>query len=99
MTSFLALAAMASLGILLAPGLAGRPEAQVETKDQSLGEALREAHRHGGFLGAWLGGLVFEAWGSYLPIWIASIVLGLIAATLHWPISERPVARLGEVQL
>ena len=52
------------------------------------------AHQLGGFLGAWLGGLVFEYWGSYLPIWIASIVLGLIAAALHWPISERPVARL-----
>ena len=53
------------------------------------------AHQLGGFLGAWLGGIVFAASGSYLPIWIASIVLGLIAAALHWPISERPVARLG----
>ena len=56
------------------------------------------AHQLGGFLGAWLGGLVFEAWDSYLPIWIASIVLGLIAAGLHWPITERPVARLGAVR-
>jgi predicted MFS family arabinose efflux permease len=50
------------------------------------------AHQLGGFLGAWLGGLVFEAWGSYLPIWIAAIALGLVAAVLHWPISERPLA-------
>ena len=53
------------------------------------------AHQIGSFLGAWLGGLVFEASGSYLPVWIASMILGLLAAALHWPISERPVVRPG----
>jgi len=49
------------------------------------------AHQLGSFVGAWLGGVVFEASGSYLPIWIASIVLGLVAAGLHWPIREQPI--------
>ena len=51
-------------------------------------------HQVGGFFGAWLGGRVFDATGSYNAIWIASIILGLMAAALHWPIDDRAVARL-----
>jgi predicted MFS family arabinose efflux permease len=53
------------------------------------------AHQIGSFLGAWLGGVVYEATGSYLPVWIASMALGLVAAALHWPISERPISDQG----
>ena len=49
------------------------------------------SHQVGSFLGAWLGGLVFDAAGSYDPIWIGSIILGLMAALLHLPIVERPL--------
>ncbi len=51
-------------------------------------------HQFGSFLGAWLGGRVYDATGSYDAVWIASIVLGLFAALLHWPIADAPVARL-----
>lgn len=51
-------------------------------------------HQVGGFMGAWLGGLVFDATQSYDLVWFGSVVLGLIAAALHWPIDDRPVARL-----
>lgn len=51
-------------------------------------------HQLGGFLGVWLGGAVFEATGSYGPVWAAAIALGLLAAALHWPIDERPLPRL-----
>lgn len=51
-------------------------------------------HQIGGFLGAWLGGVVFDATGSYDLVWTGSIALGLAAAALHWPIDDRPVARL-----
>ncbi len=27
------------------------------------------SHQVGGFLGVWLGGIVFERFGSYTPIW------------------------------
>jgi len=47
------------------------------------------SHQVGSFLGVWLGGVVFDATGSYDVIWVASIVLGVIAAALHLPISER----------
>lgn len=48
-------------------------------------------HQVGSFLGAWLGGRVFEATGSYDPIWYGAIVLGVAAAALHLPIIERPL--------
>jgi MFS family permease len=45
-------------------------------------------HQVGGFLGAWLGGKVFEATGSYNWIWYADIVLAIGAALIHLPIRE-----------
>ena len=52
------------------------------------------SHQIGAFLGAWLGGYVFDLTGSYTQVWVAAIVLGLAAALLHWPIADRPVPRL-----
>jgi predicted MFS family arabinose efflux permease len=52
------------------------------------------SHQVGSFLGVWLGGYLYDAYGSYDLIWWLSIALGLIAALLHWPIDERAVARL-----
>ncbi len=49
-------------------------------------------HQLGGFLGAWLGGKVFEATGSYDLIWYADIGLAVAAALIHLPIREAPVA-------
>jgi predicted MFS family arabinose efflux permease len=49
-------------------------------------------HQIGGFLGAWLGGRLFEATGSYDAVWYIDIALALGAALLHLPIREaRPV--------
>ena len=52
-------------------------------------------HQVGGFLGAWLGGRVFEATGSYNWIWYVDIVLAVGAALVHLPIREAPVLRAG----
>lgn len=55
------------------------------------------SHQIGSFLGAWLGGVVFELTGSYAIVWILTAVAGLIAALLNFPIKDvvpRPVARL-----
>jgi len=49
------------------------------------------SHQVGSFLGAWLGGVVFDATGSYDSIWLASIALGFLAALLHVPIADRPL--------
>ncbi|MFC4273609.1 MFS transporter [Achromobacter aloeverae] len=48
-------------------------------------------HQIGGFLGVWLGGVVYDAYRSYDPLWLLSIVIGLLAACVHWPIDDRPV--------
>lgn len=50
-------------------------------------------HQLGAFFGVWLGGYVFDATGSYTPIWLASIGLGVVAALLHWPIDDREIVR------
>lgn len=49
------------------------------------------SHQIGGFLGVWLGGALFDMTGSYDYVWIISIVLGLLAAALHLPITETPL--------
>lgn len=54
-------------------------------------------HQIGSFLGIWLGGVVFDATGSYELVWIGAIALGLAAAALHWPIDDRQVAYLQTV--
>jgi len=50
-------------------------------------------HQAGGFLGAWLGGKVFEATGSYDWVWYMDIVLAVGAALIHMPIREARLAR------
>jgi len=52
-------------------------------------------HQIGGFLGAWLGGKVFEATGSYDWVWYIDIVLAVGAALVHLPIKEAKVAVAG----
>ncbi len=47
------------------------------------------SHQLGAFVGVWLGGALFEAAGTYDPVWWLGVVLGLVAAALHWPIRER----------
>ena len=47
------------------------------------------SHQVGAFIGAWLGGVVYEATGAYDLMWWLSIVLGLAAAIVHLPINEQ----------
>jgi MFS family permease len=52
------------------------------------------SHQVGGFLGVWLGGIVFDYIGSYNPVWYLSIFFGVMSALLNLPIVERPVERM-----
>lgn len=49
-------------------------------------------HQMGAFFGAWLGGVSYDLTGSYEPIWLLAVALGLLAAVLHWPIPDRSLA-------
>jgi MFS family permease len=51
------------------------------------------SHQVGGFLGVLLGGIVFERFGSYTPIWWLSVLFGILSALINLPIVEAPVAR------
>ncbi|MBM6578843.1 MFS transporter [Microvirga sp. BT689] len=51
------------------------------------------SHQVGGFLGVWLGGLLYEINGNYSAVWWLSIVLGLASALINLPIKEQPVVR------
>ena len=51
------------------------------------------SHQIGSFLGAWLGGLLYEWTGDYNVVWFLSIFLGVVAAALHYPITEAPDIR------
>lgn len=45
-------------------------------------------HQIGSFLGVWLGGRYFDTQGSYTPVWIMGIVLGLVAFFIHLPVKD-----------
>ncbi|HLI99773.1 MAG TPA: MFS transporter [Bradyrhizobium sp.] len=51
------------------------------------------SHQVGGFLGVWLGGIVFEKFGSYTPIWWLAVLFGVLSALINLPIVEAPVVR------
>jgi len=51
------------------------------------------SHQIGSFLGAWLGGLMFDRTGSYNVVWYLAIALGIVAGLLNLPMDERELKR------
>ncbi len=58
-----------------------------------LGGIVFFSHQIGSFLGVWLGGYLYDHFGSYDPVWWLGVVLGIFAAIVHWPIEETAAAR------
>ena len=50
------------------------------------------SHQVGSFFGVWLGGYLYDRYGTYDPVWWISIALGVFAAIVHWPIREQLAA-------
>lgn len=63
-----------------------------------LGGLVFFTHQLGSFLGVWLGGYLFDVYGSFDPVWWMGVALGLFAAAVHWPIKERAVERFQPAQ-
>ena len=54
------------------------------------------SHQVGGFLGVWLGGILYESSGSYQIVWWLSVALGVASAAINLPIKEKAVIRTSE---
>ena len=51
------------------------------------------SHQIGSFLGAWLGGKLYDTTGSYDVVWYLAIALGVLAGLINLPIDEKEIAR------
>jgi MFS family permease len=51
------------------------------------------SHQVGGFLGVYLGGLLYARTGSYDLVWWLGVLFGVLSALINLPIVEKPVAR------
>jgi MFS family permease len=51
------------------------------------------SHQIGSFLGAWLGGKLYDVTGSYDVVWYLAIALGVVAGLINLPIDERQIRR------
>jgi len=52
------------------------------------------SHQVGSFLGSWLGGRLFDVYGSYDIMWWSCVFLGFLSAFVHMPIKETSVKRI-----
>lgn len=57
------------------------------------------SHQIGSFMGAWLGGVVYDATGSYSLMWYLGILLGLGATVLHLPIKELSFVKFAQPRM
>jgi len=58
-----------------------------------LGGFVFLSHQIGSFLGAWLGGKLYDATGSYDVVWWLAVALGVFAALVNLPVREGAIAR------
>ncbi len=49
------------------------------------------SHQLGSFLGVWLGGRMFDAFGNYTMVWWVGIGVSAFSTLVHLPIRERPL--------
>ncbi|MEM6563580.1 MAG: MFS transporter [Pseudomonadota bacterium] len=47
------------------------------------------SHQLGSFMGAWLGGRMYDVYGDYTLVWWIGIAVGAFSAIIHLPIRER----------
>ncbi|HSX62735.1 MAG TPA: MFS transporter [Tahibacter sp.] len=50
------------------------------------------SHQVGSFIGAWAAGRLYDTTGSYMTVWIASIVLGVAASAISYVTRDTPAA-------
>jgi MFS family permease len=58
-----------------------------------LGGFVFLSHQFGSFLGAWLGGRLYDMTGSYDVVWWIAVALGVFGALINLPVRERAILR------
>jgi predicted MFS family arabinose efflux permease len=58
-----------------------------------LGGFVFLGHQLGSFLGAWLGGRLYDATGTYDVVWWIAVALGVFAALISLQVRESPIQR------
>ena len=58
-----------------------------------LGGFVFFSHQVGSFLGAWLGGRLYDATGNYNLVWWLAVALGVFAALINLPVHEAAIER------
>jgi MFS family permease len=48
------------------------------------------SHQIGSFLGVWLGGALYDAYGNYTTVWWVGVGVGAFSALIHLPVREEP---------
>ena len=56
-----------------------------------LGGFVFLSHQVGSFMGAWLGGKLYDSTGSYDLVWVIAVALGVFAALINLPVRESPI--------
>ncbi|MCG8492256.1 MAG: MFS transporter [Sneathiellales bacterium] len=49
------------------------------------------SHQLGSFLGVWLGGTLYDQFGSYDTVWWVGIAVGIFSVIIHLPVKEKPI--------
>lgn len=89
-SAYLFAAGMGVLWLSTVPLTTGTVSAMFGIKNLSmLGGLVFMFHQFGAFVGGWLGGLLFDATGSYQVVWWICVALSVIAAVVNWPIEEK----------
>lgn len=49
------------------------------------------SHQLGSFAGVWLGGRMYDAYGTYTTVWWIGVAVGAFSAIVHLPVREKPM--------
>ena len=48
----------------------------------------------GSFVGVYLGGVLYDAYGSYTTVWWIGIAVGVFSSLIHLPVREEPRVKI-----
>ena len=57
------------------------------------------SHQIGSFVGVWLGGILYDIYGSYDIVWWVGIGVGAFSAIIHLPVKEIPLLERKRIKL